>query len=229
MEESVLATTWKGAILPLARYLAAGRLTVAMKGVLEAWDVVGQLRDRVGFRGAYEVLQYDSTLELTDVEGKEATLTRREVIRFMQDHVVAIHDHAWGDGELFAEYHCQPGVPVDFYEDGSKHNVLISLRETKNRGDIVELWIQRVIRGGFLHAPWWLETEVDHLTRQLRLSILFPKQRPCRLATLTRKSTKKTMPLGAQHFSFLHDGRQRLTWDTAAPRLNDLYTIKWDW
>ena len=90
----MLATSWSGAILPLARYLASGRL--ALQNVLAIWDLVGQLRDRLGYRGIYEILKYDSTLELLDRKGREACLTRHEVIRFLQDNVVAIHDHAWG-------------------------------------------------------------------------------------------------------------------------------------
>ncbi len=85
------------------------------------------LRDQFRYHGMYEILDYEATLEILDLKGKKAVLTRREVIRFLQDNVVAIHDHAWGDGELFAEYRCQPGAPVDSYEDGSKWNVLISL------------------------------------------------------------------------------------------------------
>jgi hypothetical protein len=61
--------------------------------------------------------------------------------------VVAIRDHTWGDGDLFANYSCQPGVPVDVYEDCSKYNVLISLRETKDKGDVIDLRIGRVIEG----------------------------------------------------------------------------------
>ena len=56
-----------------------------------------------------EILDHNSTLEVHDAGGEEATITRREVIRFLQDNVVAIHDHAWGDGDIFAEYRCRPG------------------------------------------------------------------------------------------------------------------------
>ena len=118
---------------------------------------------------------------------------------------------------------------MDFYEDGSRHNVLISLRKTMNRGDVLNLRIRRLIRKGLLKPPWWLETEIDHLMKHLRLSIIFPKERLCQEASITRKSTQRTMPLGAQHFRFLRDGRQQLTWETKAPRLQDLYTIKWVW
>ena len=130
----------------ISRYLAQQNPLDVIKLV----GVLRQLWDRARYRGMYAILDYDSALDILDREGEKAIITRRQVIRFLQDNVVAIHDHAWGDGELFAEYKCQPGVPVDIYEDGSKHNVLISLRETKNRGDVIELWIERGIRRGFL-------------------------------------------------------------------------------
>ncbi len=172
--------SWPGKLLAFIQHLLTeGTLALILSNVVEVWGLLAQIRERLGFHGMYEILSYDSTLEIQDDNGEEASLVRHEIIRFLQDNVVAIHDHAWGDGDLFAEYYCQPGIPVDFYEDGSKHNVLISLRETKNRGDILDLWVHRVIRGGFRQADEWLETEIDHLTKHLKLSILFPKNRPC--------------------------------------------------
>jgi hypothetical protein len=197
--------------------------------VLSAWDVVRGRWDKLQYHGMYEILDYDATLEIADARGEKAVLTRREVVRFLQDNVVAIHDHAWGDGKLFARYRCQPGVPVDFYEDGSKHNILISLRETKNRGDEVEFWIERVIRNGFPGEQEWLETEIDHWMMQLKLAVVFPRDRPARRATLSRRSTGKTTLLSQKHFALLPDGRQKLTWDTKRPKLHDRYTIKWVW
>lgn len=195
-----------------------------------AWRTLSRLPEKIRYHGMYEILDYDATLEIKDAKGRRAVLTRREVIRLLQDNVVALHDHVWGDGEPFAKYQCQPGVPVDFYEDGSKHNVLISLRETKNRGDVIELWIERVIREGLLEEREWFETEIDHLMRKLQLAIIFPKTRPCRRATLSRRSTSKTTLLSFEkHFALLPDGRQKLTWKTNRPKLHDRYTIKWVW
>ena len=92
---------------------------------MEAWELVEQLRDRIGYHGMVEILDYQSTLDIQDATDDEATITRHEVIRFLQDNVVAIHDPALGDGELCAECTCQPGIAVDFvdfHEDGSTVN-----------------------------------------------------------------------------------------------------------
>ncbi|MFW6116385.1 MAG: hypothetical protein ACOC6F_01540 [bacterium] len=197
--------------------------------LLRGWDALSRLWDKVHYHGMYEILDYDSTLEILDSKGKKAVLTRREVIRFLQNNVVAIHDHAWGDGDIFADYRCQPGVPVDFYEDGSKHNILISLRETKDRGDVIDLWVERVINNGLIKDHEWLETEIDHWMKHLTLSIIFPRDRPCRRATLSRRSTGKTIELPQKHFALMPDGRHKLTWETNSPKLHDRYTIKWTW
>jgi hypothetical protein len=93
----------------------------------------------------------------------------------------------------------------------------------------MELWIERVVRGGFLEQEEWLETEVDHWMRDLGLSIMLPPERPCRSATLSQRSTGNTTLLPQEHFALLPDGRQKLTWSTRYVKLHDLYTIKWTW
>jgi hypothetical protein len=222
-------TNWLDRLFSALQHLTTGKLVLILRNLLDLWELAHQVRSKIGYHGMYEILSYDATLEILDPRGEKARLTRHEVIRFLQDNVVAIHDHAWGDGELFAQYHCQPGAPVDFYRDGSKHNVLISLRGSKNRGDVIDLWIERVIRQGFLERDEWLETEIDHWMEYLKLSIIFPQERPCRRATLTQRSSSETVALEGRHFSILSDGRQKLTWETNHPKLHDLYTIKWRW
>jgi hypothetical protein len=229
MSEVTPSPAWLAKLSPLITLLTEGKLTLVLKNLLDSLTLVEQLRDRLTYHGMYEILDYDSTLTIKDPEGKHAHLERRERIKLLQDNVVAIHDHAWGDGELFAKYQCRPGTPVDFYQDGSKWNVLISLRETKNRGDEFDLRVEREIKDGLTRETEWLETEIDHLMRRLRLSIIFPKARRCRRAVLVRRTTSQTLPLGEEHFTFLGDGRQKLTWETQRPKLHDRYTIKWDW
>lgn len=223
---STTAKSWAKALLQL---ITSNDPSPVVTRFWSAWQKAIAAWYKTRYHGMYEVLDYESTLEIVDRKGDTAVLRRREVIRFLQDNVVAIHDHAWGDGQIFADYRCQPGTAVDFYKDGSKFNVLISLRETKNRGDVLEFWVERVIKQGLLQEMEWLETEIDHWTRKMRLNVIFPKERPCRRATLSRRSTGKVSVLSHKHFALLPDGRQKLTFETKDPKLHDRYSIRWMW
>jgi hypothetical protein len=229
MAEAGKSIHWYDKLFSVFEFLTTGRLVTVLRNVIDVWEFMDQLREKVGYHGMYEILEYDATLEIMNPKGEAASLTRHEVIRFLQDNVVALHDHAWGDGELFAGYQCQPGVPVDIYQDGSKYNILISLRETKNRGDVIDLWIERMTQGGYTQPEEWLETEIDHWMEHLKISIIFPTERPCQRATVTQRSTNETVTLEGRHFSIMSDGRQRLTWEKNRPKLHDFYTIKWKW
>jgi len=67
----------------------------------------------------YEILWYEATLTLTDGRGHEAVLERRQRIRFLQNGVVALYDHAWGDGNQFVGYRVTPGKVVDRFQVGT--------------------------------------------------------------------------------------------------------------
>jgi len=230
MPDSQEESGWQGNLLQrIFRLFTEGGLVIILQNLLEAWELIDRFRDHIGYHGMYEILDYRSTLDLHDETGERATISRYQMIRFLQDNVVAIHDHAWGDGELFAKYHCHPGTAVDFYRDGSMWNVLVSLRETKNRGDTIPFTVERTIAGGFLAKSEWLETEVDHLTSRLHLSVIFPKTRPCLRATLTRKTAGKTEVLDERNFRTLPSGRQELNFSLSRPKLHECYLVKWDW
>ena len=70
--------------------------------------------------GMYEVLEYESTLELKDRGGKRATFKKQEKVRYLQDNIIAYQDQAWGDGEILVNYRCTPDTPVDRYRSGCK-------------------------------------------------------------------------------------------------------------
>jgi hypothetical protein len=73
---------------------------LALRNTLGTWILLEQLRDRLGHHALCEILDYQATLDIQDATCDVATITRRRVIHFLHDNVVAIHDHAWGDGEL---------------------------------------------------------------------------------------------------------------------------------
>jgi len=150
-------------------------------------------------------------------------------VRFRQNHVTAITEYVWGEGELFAEYQCSPGMPVDRYSEGSRHVLLVSLREQKNAGDKLCFRSYRRIVEGFTKSEEYWECDVYHRTKRLSLRIIFRHDRPCQRATVTVRSSHKTVALGPECFQTLADGRQVLHWVLKKPKLNERYLIRWVW
>ena len=70
----------------------------------EVWKIVRKVIQGRSYRGMYEVLEYESTLEVKDRGGKRATFKKREKVRYLQDNVIAYQDQAWGDGEILVNY-----------------------------------------------------------------------------------------------------------------------------
>jgi hypothetical protein len=109
------------------------RLTGLLSGlpwleiVGEAWKIGRKLLQGRTNEGLCEVLEYESTLELKDAEGRRAVFKKREKIRYLQDNIIAYQDQAWGDGKILIGYHCTPGRPVDRYRSGHKTYILISI------------------------------------------------------------------------------------------------------
>ena len=179
--------------------------------------------------GTYEVLDYETRLELLDTEGKLAVYTKHQKVQFVQDNVIAFQDQAWGDGEIFADYKCSPGVPVDTYQDGNKYRVLISLRETKNRGDIEDFHIERTIKDGFVRPVEDYQVDVDHSTRRLSLTVVFPKERTPKQVKVIEQKSQRNRELSTDSLQPLPDGRWQVTWEPARAKLHEVYVLRWEW
>jgi hypothetical protein len=150
-------------------------------------------------------------------------------VRFLQDNIIAFQDYAWGDGDIFVDYRCSPGVVVDRYQDGDRWNILISLQETKSRGDVTDFHLERTIRGGFVQRKEWYQAEIRHPTRRLRMAVIFPEERLCQRATLHERKRNRTQVLGPEHLVQLPDGRQLLAWETTQVHHLEVYTLRWHW
>lgn len=180
-------------------------------------------------QGMYEILEYDSNLKISDATGKTAVLKRHQKVRFLQNHIIAFQDHIWGDGNIMERYRVSPGIEADRYREGNHWNVLISLRETKSKGDIEDFHIERTVKNGFTKKEEWWQVGVWCKTHKLKLTTLFPRDRHCQRAILQTRSDNKTVVLGPEHFQILPNGRQMLRWETTNPPLSEVYTIRWTW
>jgi hypothetical protein len=88
-----------------------------------------------------------------------------------------IHWIVWGNGEIFADYQTSLGKPVDWYEEGHRWKVLISLRASRNRGEQESFWIERTIKNGFTKQVNNFSVRIDHPTNHLSLAVIFPNGR----------------------------------------------------
>ena len=179
--------------------------------------------------GIYEVLDYKATLELKDKAGKKAVYAKQQTVRFLQNNVIAYQDTAWGDGDIFADYQCTPGVAVDRYREGHRYRTLISLRGTKNKGDIEHFYIQRKILDGFTQKTEGFQTEIDHTTHRLSLRLIFPKSRHPKQVSLMEQNAKRKTVLGTAYHQTLPDGRLQVAWETRQPRTFEAYILHWTW
>ncbi|MCB0112351.1 MAG: hypothetical protein KDE53_40785 [Caldilineaceae bacterium] len=194
------------------------------------FDLYQLIRQRLpGNTDMYEILDYESTLELCDTKGATAIFQKRQRVKFLQNNIIAFEDYVWGDGDVLADYKCSPGVVADRYQEGDRWNILISLRETKNKGDITEFHIERLEKDTFLKADEWQQTEIRRKTRRLQMNIIFPKRRRCQRAVLMQRRHNRIQVLGPEHFHELPDGRQLLTWESKRIFPYDIFTIKWHW
>lgn len=181
------------------------------------------------FHGLYRVNHHEATLELQDSQGKVAVHTKRQKVIFLRDDVFAIQDQIWGDGSIFADYKCSPGFPVDIYQEGYRHFVLISLRQNYRKGMEEEVFIERTIENGFLTNSETFQIQVDHPMKTLTARIIFPKDRLPRRIAIVENNLKRSHHLGKEHETHFPDGRISYTWEVNKPRLYEAYIFKWEW
>ena len=179
--------------------------------------------------GIYEVLDYQAELELKDSKGHVAIYRKRQRVRFLQDNIIAYQDTAWGDGEIFADYRCSPGVEVDRYHEGDRFYTLISLRETKHRDDRETLEIERTIHDGFVTEVQYFQLDIDHRTRALSAAVIFPKSRLPKRVSVIEKNGRASSELGYDQREVLPDRRVRYVWQSASPKLFESYLLRWEW
>ena len=179
--------------------------------------------------GVYEVLDYECQLELKDKKGNLATIQKREKIHYLQDYITSYQDQAWGDRNVFLNYRCSPGVPVDEFRLGHKTYKLISLRESRNKGDTDEFHIEWDMQRGFLKSTGFWGTAISHRTKKVIVKVVFPKDRPPLHISIVESNLQRTRDLAKDAQKLLPDGRTMITWENENPRLYENYVLKWEW
>lgn len=200
-----------------------------IEAIAQIWKLGRKILRGLTNEGIYEVLDYECQLELRDKDGNLASIKKREKIRYLQDYITSYQDQAWGDGEILVNYRCSPGIPVDEYRLGHRTYKLISLRESRNKGDVDEFHIEWKMRRGFLKSTGFWGTSVHHRTRKMTVKVVFPKDRPPLLVSIIETNVKRTHILEKRSYQMLPDGRQIVVWENTRPRLYEDYVLKWKW
>jgi hypothetical protein len=172
----------------------------------------------------YTVLAFDATLLLHDPLGLRATFVRRQSIQFAQDGVGAILDHVWGDGIMLTDYWSDAGRLIGSIRDGPRRHLVLALGRRTRCGEVVRFQVRRRVMAAFVAPEEWVETVVDHPVQQLRRTVVFPPERPCRLAVLDVGGRQTRLPIA-------HDAAGR-TWVTVAvpvPLAHTAHTVRWLW
>jgi hypothetical protein len=182
-----------------------------------------------GYQALYEVLSFQVTLELLDPRGEVAVLEREEELRFLQDGVVGLYHQVWGVGDLFDEYEVEPGIVADRFELGSRQVTLISLRQIKNRGDVLHLRIRRQVKQGWTHRREWLETAINHQTRFVQVKVIFPDARPPIEVAVSELQSGTSEELDQASRSVDAQGRTVIVWERRSPVLGETYLLTWGW
>ncbi len=185
-------------------------------------------RDRFG--GSYEVLDEEITWDLVRIDGSEVVQEKSLDVCFLQSNVLVWVDYAWGDGEIMAEYTCSPGRLVEKKRVADRTWLIILLERVRNRGDRATLETRRTVRGGFERANEWASFQIVEKTRHLKLSIVFPKDRPCQRAYRSSQAgQRQDKEIDVSDPQYNSDGRQVLVVDEKHPKVGQLVTISWDW
>lgn len=214
-------------VIGLFKEPLAGAIILA--AIILAFSLLGFygfiLRTRMG--DPYEVIESEDCWDLVDDAGQDAWFVRTRQLRFLQDSVSAVREAARGDGRITEDYDCTPYKKADEFWSGGWHNVVISLRETKRRGDELPLTVKRHYLGSFTKSSESVDAMVTHDTRKHSIRVVFPADRPPKDVWFTRSSnTNRREPLTREG---LNSGRQQVVKTIPTPRRGETYTISWDW
>ena len=71
------------------------------------------------------------------------------------------------------------------------------------------------------------ETHVTHMTKRLKINVIFPRSMPPQCVTLIEGDRQRSHTLKGA--SLLPDGRRQVTWETRQPRRYENYILQWEW
>jgi len=72
-------------------------------------------------------------------------------------------------------------------------------------------------------------TDINHYTKNIIMSIIFPKEKPPLNIIFIESNRQKNQELPRELITQLPDKRWQVTWGKQNPRLYEHYILKWEW
>ncbi len=179
--------------------------------------------------GVYEVLEFENTIEILDKAGHQAVVKKRMLVKYLQDNILSFTDFAWADGKGPIDYRVSPGFAVDEYKSGYRKNILISLRERRNRGDTDEFNMEWKIRDGFLKPDAFWQIDIDNKFDALKFKLILPPERQPSDVFVEEVNRKRNLRHSNDHIRKLPNGKWSVTWKQDTPKLYESYILHWTW
>lgn len=99
--------------------------------------------------GAYTTLWLALELDIADVHGERAVLTRRQRVQFRSAEAALVRELVWGEGGQLARYAARGAQRAGLRAEGSKRAVLLLPDQHPAAGHRVTITSRRTIQGGF--------------------------------------------------------------------------------
>ncbi len=214
----VLINPAAGAVVVVAGLLI-GAVTIAV--------VVLSLTATSQSEGPYEVDEDRTEWDIEADDGSRAVVIKVLKVRFTQSAVV-IQDEAWGDGDLFANYHHNVGTLLKVVDAPPRKYAIVQLVPPRTTGEPVELVSRRTVADGFRGADEWVQLGVANPSLRSEMVVRFPPGRPPQNVRVKTERDNVGRPPAANELGH-EDGRTVFRRTFARPKVGTTLTVNWSW
>jgi hypothetical protein len=125
---------------------------------------------------------------------------------------------------MLTHYRHSAGTVDASFRDAERRYLLIKLKHKAAKGDQLTFTVERQAMETFVGTEEWVETILTQQVARITRSIVFPKGRPCRAATLHHDGQARLLPIVQ-----LSQGRTSVQFEISRPDTGSPYRIHWTW
>lgn len=174
------------------------------------------------------ILNHEVKIDLQDTSGALAYQTRTTKFLALKDKITSFIDHMSADGDLEVSS-VSPGTLEDIRREGGDLFLTTNFGKVLSKGEIIDKEIKTILKNTFESNPEYWSVRIILPTKEFKLIIIFPINRPYKNFRGYQRITSHEMIAETQPIETLISGRPALVWSVKAPKLKDVYKIIWEW